>query len=229
MDVKLKVRICLNNKFQDNLVQNLTVTEPEVVKDFLEHNPNLNPESKVLKPKLADFEATAKLYNIGYVNQLPLSIEQLNAVTDKFQLVSIVDIKLYASLKHMIGPNIPKNHMLNQHAYILNSLRKRYPNKDIFEYITVSNCWEQSTNSFFDIGPIEPGTRYRMYVDNVLITEKFYPYGLADAHQLEENVIVSLDSSEHNVQIETFKNNRLVINAVAITNIDVDNVSFKLQ
>jgi hypothetical protein len=78
------------------------------------------------------------------------------------------------------------------------------------------------------------GTPYRLYVNNHLMTEKFYPYSLYEDQQLEEVIFVNLDAGEHNIKLENLVSDKLKINGFAcddliITNISVNELSFQIQ
>jgi hypothetical protein len=75
---------------------------------------------------------------------------------------------------------------------------------------------------------------YRLYVNNQLITQKFYPVNLPNNEQLEETVFVNLSNGTHHVKLECLEKNNLKINAFAcddqiITNISVNELSFQIQ
>lgn len=73
------------------------------------------------------------------------------------------------------------------------------------------------------------GVKYRLYLDNTMLIERFFPYNLLDSQCVEENVTVLLDPGKHSVKVETFALTQIKMSAMVVDNKvfdDINNVSY---
>jgi len=63
-----------------------------------------------------------------------------------------------------------------------------------------------------------PGAKYRIYLNDFMLTERFYPEDLIKNEQLEENIFLNLENKKYEINIENLTNNRIFITDVAVDN-----------
>jgi len=79
-----------------------------------------------------------------------------------------------------------------------------------------------------------PGAKYRIYLNDFMLTERFYPEDLREDEQLEENVFLNLENNHYELTIENLTSNRVFITDFAVDNIATRNIndfthSFKIK
>ena len=79
-----------------------------------------------------------------------------------------------------------------------------------------------------------PGAKYRIYLNDFMLTERFYPEDLRQDEQLEENVFLNLENNHYELTIENLTSNRVFITDVAVDNTVTRNIndftySFEIQ
>lgn len=79
-----------------------------------------------------------------------------------------------------------------------------------------------------------PGAKYRLYLSEYLLIERFYPNDLKPNEILEENVFLNLENKRYEINIENLTNNRVIITDVAVDNAVTRNIndftySFEIQ
>jgi hypothetical protein len=79
-----------------------------------------------------------------------------------------------------------------------------------------------------------PGAKYRLYLNEYLLIERFYPNDLKPNEMLEENVFLNLENKRYEINIENLTNNRVIITDVAVDNTVTRNIndftySFEIQ
>ena len=61
-----------------------------------------------------------------------------------------------------------------------------------------------------------PGARYRIYLNDLMLTERFYPDDLLKEEQLEENIFLMLEPRLYEVKVENLSTNRIYITDLAV-------------
>ena len=79
-----------------------------------------------------------------------------------------------------------------------------------------------------------PGAKYRIYLNDFMLTERFYPEDLISNEQLEENIFLILEKNYYEIIIENLTSNRIFITDVAVDNTVTQNInaysySFEIQ
>ena len=196
----------------------------------IEHVPS--DDCSIIEEVLVDDNTKFVVAKTGILTKFNLDPDYVNFLTDYANVVAVVDIELNKQFKDEIWryPII-----LPQHGPSLSAARALYRKYNkIVEVIKVVNHKNKSFNLL--VNPTKPGvgTPYRLYVDDQMITEKFYPYNLPSFLQLEENVFLDLPKGTHNIKLESLGNNILKINGFAcddliMANINVNELSFQIQ
>jgi hypothetical protein len=210
-------------------IEHVTFTHSKVLEEFnitkdyvLEwcSNNNLKFPSNV-----DEFAANVRIVGYGHISNLTEDID--------YSTVEInVNIRIVTK----------KASLLPQHTIILSAARSLYKNYvNFLETVKVTNFTER--NNFEIVNPPKiikkrkksfEGIPYRLYVNDQLMTEKFYPSDLPKYEQLEEVVFVNLPQGTHNIKLECLDKINLKINGFAcddliMTNISVNELSFQIQ
>lgn len=61
-----------------------------------------------------------------------------------------------------------------------------------------------------------PGAKYRLYLNEYLLIERFYPNDLKATEMLEETVFLNLENKKYEINIENLTNNKIFITDVAV-------------
>jgi hypothetical protein len=61
-----------------------------------------------------------------------------------------------------------------------------------------------------------PGAKYRLYLNEYLLIERFYPSDLKANEMLEETVFLNLQNKKYEINIENLTNNKIFITDVAV-------------
>jgi hypothetical protein len=182
-------------------------------------------------------EVSAKVIisKFGSITKLDLFKDNINFLNDYSDIVANVEIEINTSFKDEIWiyPSLKKS-ILSKYFILkaVQSYYKKYSN--IIEVIKFIDHRDKSISHELKPKILGAGTPYRLYVDNQLITEKFYPYSLYEDQQLEEVIFVNLSAGTHNVKLENLVSDNLKINGFAcddliMTNINVNELSFQIQ
>lgn len=80
----------------------------------------------------------------------------------------------------------------------------------------------------------ESDGRYRLYLNDYLLVERFYPVSIGKDFQLEENVFLKVNADEYTLRLENLTQNNVYISDVSINqmlfrNINSFNHSFILR
>ena len=80
----------------------------------------------------------------------------------------------------------------------------------------------------------ESDGRYRLYLNDYLLVERFYPVSIGKDLQLEENVFLKVNADEYTLKLENLTRNTVYISDVSINhmlfrNINSFNHSFVLR
>ena len=70
-----------------------------------------------------------------------------------------------------------------------------------------------------------PGAKYRIYLNDFMLTERFYPEDLRQDEQLEENVFLNLENNHYELTIENLTSNRVFITDFAVDNTVTRNIN----
>ena len=76
-------------------------------------------------------------------------------------------------------------------------------------------------------------SRYRFYLDGILLSERYYP-NISNHQQLEENIFLKIEPGMHDIHIDNFGKQQILITDVAvhdtiINNINADTCSFEIR
>lgn len=188
----------------------------------IEHVPS--DDCSIVEEVLVDDTTKFVVAKTGILTEFNLDPDYVNFLTDYANVVAVVDIEINTQFK-----------LLPQHGPSLSAARALY--RKYNKIVEVIKVTDHKDNSFKLLTtPTKPGlgTPYRLYVDDQMITEKFYPYNLPSFLQLEENVFLDLSKGTHSIKLESLGNNILKINSFAcddliIANISVNELSFQIQ
>lgn len=61
-----------------------------------------------------------------------------------------------------------------------------------------------------------PGAKYRLYLNEYLLIERFYPSDLKATEMLEETVFLNLENKQYEINIENLTNNKIYITDIAV-------------
>ena len=217
-------------------IERVSFTHLDVLEEIsvsTDHVLEWSHKNKIKLPENIDgFSADVKVERAGYFS----SIDKIVDYTD---IIVTTKIELNTNLRDSPATT---SSLLPQHTVILSAARTFYNSYTIFtEMIDVFDHRDKSHRVFTVpkkplIGPVKPsiGIAYRLYVNDQLFTQKFYPASLPDSQQLEENVFVDLPAGTHHIRLECLEKENLKINAFAcddqiMTNISVNELSFQIQ
>ena len=164
-------------------------------------------------------------------SKFDINHEAVNFIHDFFDFIAVVDIHLNTDHEN---EDHAQSSLLPQHGFILNAARSIYRKYDnIGEMIRVTDHKDKSVKILTSPNIYRVGSPYRLYIDDQMITEKFYPYSLSNHQQIEENISVNLSMGTHRVRLESLGKNNLKINGFACddmmrNDISVSELSFQI-
>jgi len=180
--------------------------------------------------KIHGFRTKVVLSNFNILTKLGINQSDINFLFDYSNIVH-VEIEINTNYKNKESET---SALLPQHGIILSALRSLYKKyDDVVEIVRVTDHKDKSVKILMTPNKKSVGTPYKLYINNQLITEKFYPYDIFNYEQLEENVFLNLSAGTHYIKLESPSNN-LKINGFAcddliMTNISVNELSFQIQ
>jgi hypothetical protein len=218
MERRLRIRIEHVPFTHSNVLEKFNVTN-EYVLEWCRNNNLIFPTNVI------QFSANVCIMGYGYSSNITDNIEYSNVEIN-------VNINIVTKLSSL----------LPQHTIILSAARSLYKNYvNFLETVSVTDFTHRNNFKIVNAPKIIKvhkklfvGFPYRLYVNNQLITQKFYPGNLPNNEQLEETVFVNLSKGTHHVKLECLEKNNLKINAFAcddqiITDISVSKLSFQIQ
>jgi hypothetical protein len=115
----------------------------------------------------------------------------------------------------------------------------RHKTKDTvrdFEVVIVKDNYTKTrTVLIYPKATVMPvGAKYRLFLDNIMISERFYPYDIIPNDILEENIIVDILPGKHEVRIENVSNHTVIITDLKfdqqiIHDVNADSCSFEFN
>ena len=156
-----------------------------------------------------------------------------------YRRIHYFDIEIYVNYKDQPAIEIP--FQLPSHTYVLTALRAKLNSShcdleviSVFDHRTKQR---QILTSGLDLeykGTKFGGSKYRLYLDNALLIERFYPYDLLESQQLEENMFVDITGNYHEIRVESETTNVVYITDIAVddtvySNINATEYSFNFQ
>jgi hypothetical protein len=222
MERKLRIRIDRIIPI-DNSPKEITIPNGYIF-DWVKDNKLTFPN------KIHGFRTKVVLSNFNILTKLGINQSDINFLFDYSNIVH-VEIEINTNYKNKESET---SALLPQHGIILSALRSLYKKyDDVVEIVRVTDHKDKSVKILMTPNKKSVGTPYKLYINNQLITEKFYPYDIFNYEQLEENVFLNLSAGTHYIKLESPSNN-LKINGFAcgdliMTNISVNELSFQIQ
>ena len=232
MERRLRIRIDRIMPTDDTIFEEILVPNDYIV----EHakNNGFTIGSRITN-QIYGISAKVIISNFGVLRTLNVIEDNINFLNDYSDVVVNLEIEINTSYKDEVWvysdfktSEISKNFILNA----VRSLYKKYGN--VIEVIKFIDHRDKSVRNELKPKMSLVGTPYRLYVNNQLMTEKFYPYSVTEDQQIEEFIFVNLPAGTHNIKLVTLFGDNLKINGFAcddliLTNISVNELSFQIQ
>jgi hypothetical protein len=232
MERRLRIRIERIFPIDDTVIEEILISNDYIVE--YDKNNSFTFGSKTSNT-IYGVSAKVVISKFGAIRTLGVIEDDINFLNDYSDIVANVEIEINTSYKDEVfdHPDF-KMSMLTKHFILssVKSLYKKYGN--ISEVIKLIDHSNKSINQELKPRRLKVGTPYQLYVNNQLMTEKFYPYSLYEDQQLEEVIFVNLPAGTHNVKLTPLISDKLKINGFAcdnliMTNINVNELSFQIQ
>lgn len=156
--------------------------------------------------KITDFTVTASYVGVDALAAFPA--EDVYAMLDTHDRICHIQYNMIP----------PKRYYLPQHKPILSYMKTLMPNYRstiIMETINDLYCETQTVELITkNKNPI--GSKYRLYLDDILLTERFYPYKIIAEHLLLEEVSLELCGGLHTLRLENLNDNQVFIRDMMI-------------
>lgn len=187
--------------------------------------------------KKTNFTASVYLVSPTFLKTVELPKNILNPITDNNEKIILIDIELGSNIEKI--PKTAPKIMLDKYAIILATARKLIKSSALIGQIEIVKVTDNYLNEKYNI--ITPtidtfgiGTKYRLYLDDVMISERFYPYDMFDNEILEENVFVDILPGTHTLRVESFGKNTVKITHFGIIDqitrdINAESCSFEFR
>jgi hypothetical protein len=160
------------------------------------------------------------------------SIQKIG-ILETAKKIGLIEIENYVDCKSKeIDPTSPPR----PHALLTQAAKTVLPNNVDFTVIkAIDHKTKKSVVEWTpEINDQLIGAKYRMYLDDFLIIERYYPYGLQDYEQLEEEFYAELVPGTHTIRIENLCQHKVYISDFAIDNevrrkVSTDNQTFIIR
>jgi hypothetical protein len=232
MERRLRIRIERVFPTDDTVIEEISVP-PDYIVEYAKNN--RFSFGYTMSDTIYGMSAKVVISKFDTIKTLGLIKDDINFLNDYSDIIANIKIEINTDYKDKVweNPNF-KLSILAKH-FILSAVQSQYKKYgniiEVIQFIDYSN-----KNIIQEVKPkiSRIGTPYRLYVNNQLITEKFYPYSLYEDQQLEEVIFVDLTAGTHNVKLTPLVGDKLKINGFAcddqiITNISVNELSFQIQ
>lgn len=229
MERRLRIRIEHVPFTDSSIIEEIPVTT-EYIENF-----NNSAATHFLK-EIIGFRINLRIVRLSKLTDINMVLDdtQINYLTDHSDIAAIIDLEINTDYQFEFWkyPSSNTEFKYNFLLFVARSLYRKY-NK-ITEIIRYVDYKDKSRKQLINPAQSKPGTPYRVYVNNQIITQKFYPYDISDYQQLEENVFLNLPAGTHQIRLEVLGNNNLKINGFAcddliMTDISVNELSFQIQ
>ena len=166
--------------------------------------------------RISDFSATTSVVSPASISKLDLPRQTIHALLDSTDKISLLDIELGVSRRELPkGKFIP--FVIPKYKYILDAAMRMSPIKDIPQIAIIQDNYikEKTIITFPEQLPI--GSKYRLFLDDVMVAERFFPYDLGPSEILEELVFLDIiPGHNHVLRVDTVGFNKVLITDMAI-------------
>jgi hypothetical protein len=232
MERRLRIRIERIFPIDDTVIEEILIPNDYIV-EYAKNNGFTFGSN--ISNLIYGMSAKVIISKFSLIENLDIVKDDINFLNDYSDIIANVEIEINTRYQDevWIYPNF-KTSILTKH-FILNAVQSRYKTYgNIIEVIKFIDHKDKSVIRNLKPKISKVGTPYRLYINNQLMTEKFYPYNVYEDQQLEEVLFVNLPAGTHNIKLVTLFGDNLKINGFAcddliMTNISVDELSFQIQ
>jgi hypothetical protein len=214
MEALLKVRLDLklNNSQTDSFAKFYLNHDDAIV--AISGEAELARQATVLgDKKTKDFSINSYMVNASEFFSMDIPVDLKIPIIDQSTNILIIEIELGVSQRDNLVPNSSISFTPN-YTFALTVARHKVKDtvKD-FEVVIVKDNYTRTRTVFTSPKPttIPIGAKYRLFLDNIMISERFYPYDIIPDDILEENIIVDILPGKHEVRIENVRNHTVII------------------
>jgi hypothetical protein len=236
MQSLFKIRLDLKTNEFISAPTKFYVTNSDIDPSYFKEHGYLSESEWLTNKKTSDFIINAAVVCAKEFSQLPVDQNIKKSFLGVADTISFIEIEMGISRKDEPF-EVNQTYTLPKHSLALSYARKLLlPYNLTVELVIVKDYYNHSTQTIVTpaIETLPPGAKYRLYLDNVIISERFLPYDILNNEVLEENVYIDILRGLHTVRIENLSKNKVSISAICLdgqihTNINSDSYSFEFR